>query len=360
MASFIVLTGVAIAFVADPSHPDKGLTKKGHSLAAPVARSIEVNDQLVPPHQEPPPSPSPKPSAAAAIAAPRPKPAQSHASVPKRDLQAYRGLGAWVDVYDYALRDRIDPAKTMANMASHGVKTLYLETARWKDPNDFVDIGLVGEFVDQAHKRGIKVVGWYLPGFGDMEKDLRRSVAVLKFATASGGRFDGFAADIESREELGGDLQRFDAGIAEYSQKLRQRVGTDTAIGGIVVDAKNNERAPERWAGFPWPEIGKNYDVVMSMAYWSVTKKSGCGVEYDVDAYMKDVITKTEALMGVKKPIHPIGGIADCTTVQEVASYVASLKAAGALGGSLYDYVTTERNSLRDALWQQLSPLNAL
>jgi len=246
-------------------------------------------------------------------------------------------------------------------MHAKGVKTLYLQTGRWKEPTDIVKPESVNLFLERAHWHGMKVVGWYLPGFGDMDRDIRRSLAVLRYATPSGHRFDGFAPDIETREEVAQDRDRFNAGIAEYSRRLREAVPAGTALGGIVVDAKNNERAPARWAGFPWPEIGKYYDVVLPMAYWSVTKpKSGClSAEFDAAAYMRDVVTKTQSLMGTEKPMHPIGGIADCVTPNEVKSYAGSMLEIGALGGSLYDFRTIEANPARDAIWAEQARLNS-
>jgi len=64
-------------------------------------------------------------------------------------------------------------------------------------------------------------------------------------------------------------LSRFNAGIAEYSSRLRQLEGGAT-LGAIVPDAKNNQRAPEYWAGFPWPQIAARYDVVLPMASWAL------------------------------------------------------------------------------------------
>ncbi|HLF70047.1 MAG TPA: hypothetical protein VI541_03725, partial [Actinomycetota bacterium] len=271
---------------------------------------------------------------------------------------AYRGLGAWVDVFDYSLGNHMDVAAAVSEMSSRGVRTLYLETSRWKEPQAFVDAATADLFIERAHAVGIKVVGWYLPGFGDIDRDIQRSLAVLQHSTPSGHRFDGLAPDIENRQEVSQDRLAFNAGIIEYSKRLRAAVPAGTVLGAIVVDAKNNERAPERWAGFPWPEIAKYYDIVMPMAYWSVTKKD-CSVQYDAGAYINDVVAKTEALMGTSKPMHIIGGIANCTTTQEVEQYVAALRAVGSLGGGLYDFQTTQARPEKDQFWASLAGLNS-
>lgn len=312
------------------------------------------------------PAPSPEPSPAASPE-PAPGPAgpagPGPAPLPPTDaLAAYRGLGAWVDHYDYGSSENLPPAAIVDELARRGVKTLYLQTGRWVSSSDIDSPQAMGAFVDLAHQRGIKVIGWYLPGFGDLERDIRRSLAVLSFRSPSGGGFDGIAADIEDATAVGNDRDRFNAGIAEYSRRLRASVPEGTVLGAIVPDAKNNERARGGWAGFPWPEIGRNYDVVLPMAYWSVTKNpAACRtIQMDAGGYIREVVAKTNALMGAGRPMHPIGGIADCNTAEEIAAYAGGLRDTGSIGGSLYDFVTNSDTPLREALWGALGGINGL
>ncbi len=368
----LTLIFAATAIVREPS--SRVRTADNAFVSAPI-----VEDELVPEHRDaPPPSPPSLRAAPAPPSPPRPK-ARPQLKLPlaSATMDAYRGLGTWVDVYDYAIRDTMDAAQAVDVMHAKGVRTLYLQTGRWKEPADIVKVETVNVFLERSHFHGMSVVGWYLPGFGDMPRDIRRSLAVLQHASPSGDRFDGMAPDIESREELINQIRaqhpdwsdamvyeetriRFNAGIAEYSRLLREAVPAGTALGGIVVDARNNERAAGRWAGFPWPEIGKYYDVIMPMAYWTVTKPKAClSTEIDAAAYMRDVVTKTQALMGAEKPMHPIGGIADCVTANEVRTYAETLRQIGALGGSLYDFRTIEANPARDAIWYEQARLNS-
>ncbi|MGH2667680.1 MAG: hypothetical protein ACRDH5_00905, partial [bacterium] len=131
--------------------------------------------EQVPPHREPPPPPPPPPpaeSAAPALAAsappapkPKPKPKVQPAPAAARDIDVYRGLGAWVDLYDYVLRDHIDPVATVDALARHKVKTLYLQASKWNIPGTIHDPATVTAFLDRAHAKGIWVVAWYVPGF---------------------------------------------------------------------------------------------------------------------------------------------------------------------------------------------------
>jgi hypothetical protein len=233
------------------------------------------------------------------------------------------------------------------------------------------------------------VVGWYVPGFADIDHDIRASLAVLAYTSPGGQHFDGFAPDIEDLsaiQQAGRHtvtvsmprsracpkgctntvvvdaspvdvLARFNAGIAEYSRRLRQSVPVGTTLGAIVLDAKNNARTPGYWVGFPWPEIAARYDVVLPMAYWSVNKPAACPAT-DAGPYIRDVVSMTQSLMGTPKPIHPIGGIADCLRAQDVTTYVDATKASGSIGGSLYDLDTTQANPEKDAFWSALARLN--
>jgi hypothetical protein len=363
IACVSLATAGAMLIAYQPSADPETTEVKTVAVAAPV-----VDD--LPQHRDPPPPPPPPPPKPKPVARPRPRPRPRAA--PVANIDVYRGLGAWVDIYD----ETLDVSAAVDEMSRRGVKVLYLETNNWRSRGDGtgpcaagpdVDIlfpDIVTNYLDRAHAKGIRVVGWYLPGFGNVERDIKRSLAAINFSTPSGNRFDGFAADIETRGEFGcqgvtGDdvRQRFNAGIIEYSNRLRASVGGDKVLGAIVVDAKNNERAPARWEGFPWGEIAKNYQVVMPMAYWTAAPdNAGCpGADLDTASYMKQVVEKTQALMGTSRPLAPIGGIADCITAAETAGYVAAMKAVGAIGASLYDYRTIQDNPEREVLWAELA-----
>jgi hypothetical protein len=272
----------------------------------------------------------------------------------------YWGLGSWVDLYDYGHPGNSSPEAIVDEMASRGVRTVYVQTARWNSTQDIEDPGAVGGFLHRAHDKGMKVVGWYIPGFADLDLDIRRTMAILQYSSVRGDHFDGLAPDIEDRAAVGGSRDAFNAGIVAYSERLRAAVPQGTVLAAIVPDAKNNERAPSRWAGFPWPDIARLYDVVMPMDYWTVAKplRNCTAIQMDAGAYTREVMDKTVRLMGTSKPIHVIGGIADCTTPQEVQGYADAVRSTGAIGGGLYDWVTNTQNAARETLWAAQAPLH--
>jgi hypothetical protein len=307
-----------------------------------------------------PPAPASAPAGTQA-GAPAPAPAAAAPGAPAAgagpSLTAYQGLGAWVSLYDFAeTAAPIDPAQATAAMAAHGVQTLYIETGRWSTPPGIDDPGAIAAFIDDAHAHGIRVVGWYLPGFANIPLDVSNSLAVLNFRTPSGQRFDGLAEDIEDPSAVGWNRAAFNAGIIAFSQRLRAAVGPGTALGAIVLDAVNNERAPLLWAGFPWPQIAQDYSVIMPMAYWSVTKpsRSCTAIQDDAGSYVRDVYHTTTSLMGVTKPMVIVGGVGDCDTLAEVQQYVAAAKALGTLGASVYSFETVEHNPAGAGMWAAL------
>src|SRR5947209_16677843 len=80
---------------------------------------------------------------------------------------AYSGSGTWIDRYDFNRLPRPDLA--IADMAAHGVKTVYVETASWKVPRriDIVAPEQTRQLITAAHAHGMKIVAWYLPGLVD-------------------------------------------------------------------------------------------------------------------------------------------------------------------------------------------------
>src|SRR5215217_2737513 len=128
--------------------------------------------------------------AATATAGPAPARAAS--------IDAYRGSGAWVDIYSGGALSQ--PEAVVRRLAAAGVRTLYLETANWRRPRSVRIVWPAANrrFIVAAHARGMRVVAWYLPGLADLTADHERSLAAIRLRTPEGQGFDGFALDIES------------------------------------------------------------------------------------------------------------------------------------------------------------------
>jgi hypothetical protein len=286
------------------------------------------------------------PSAAAApardlgVAAPAPG-AQPPSS---SGVDVYRGVGAWVDMYDPA--ELGSPWPALVEMRDRGVRTLYLETASWRVHKrlDMKDQQAVELFLDEAHALDMKVVAWYLPGLDDLRTDLRRSRAAIDFRTPYGAQgFDGFAVDIESQRV--GSVSARNAALMRYSRSLRRYAGPSYALGAIVPDLRSTT-SPGLWPDFPYRALGAMYDVFLPMAYSS---DRGHGARF-VYGYSRANAATVRALTG--RPVHLIGGLTDALGPGEAAAAVRGARDGGAIGASFYDFALGQ-----DDAWRALAAL---
>ena len=279
---------------------------------------------------------------------------------PPRTLDPYRGLGTWVDSYDfdpaYVPGDITVAPSDLADMAAHGVRTVFLQSSR----SDRRATGLVSDpwllagFLLAADRTGLAVVAWYLPKWSDDDEDLDRLLAIDRFSVL-GRRFDGLAVDIEwNRDDLGA-IERSDR-LVDLSDRLRRTVGDDP-LGAIVMPPViTDEINLAYWPGFPWAEVAPLYDVWLPMGYWSFRSEEHA----DPAFYVAQNIRRLRAdLDDPEALVHAIGGIGAAdgsalvdpgeplATIDDLAPFVGALVSEGAVGGSIYDWATMGSRSRR-------------
>jgi len=127
-------------------------------------------------------------------------------------------------------------------MAPKGVRTLYLETGNYRQKTDLVRPAALARFIDAAHAAGIRVVAWYLPSFASPARDLRRSLAAIRFRTAAGGRFDSFALDIEASVVTPASVRN--TRLLRLSAQIRAAVGPRYSLGAIIPSETYITRPP--------------------------------------------------------------------------------------------------------------------
>ena len=279
---------------------------------------------------------------------------------PPRTLDPYRGLGTWVDSYDfdpaYVPGDITVAPSDLADMAAHGVRTVFLQSSR----SDRRATGLVSDpwllagFLLAADRTGLAVVAWYLPKWSDDDEDLDRLLAIDRFSVL-GRRFDGLAVDIEwNRDDLGA-IERSDR-LVDLSDRLRRTVGDDP-LGAIVMPPViTDEINLAYWPGFPWGEVAPLYDVWLPMGYWSFRSEEHA----DPAFYVAQNIRRLRAdLDDPEALVHAIGGIGAAdgsalvdpgeplATIDDLAPFVGALVSEGAVGGSIYDWATMGSRSRR-------------
>ena len=272
---------------------------------------------------------------------------------PPRTLDPYRGLGTWVDSYDfdpaYVPGDITVAPSDLADMAAHGVRTVFLQSSR----SDRRATGLVSDpwllagFLLAADRTDLAVVAWYLPKWSDDDEDLDRLLAIDRFSVL-GRRFDGLAVDIEWNRDGLGAIERSDR-LVNLSDRLRRTVGDDP-LGAIVMPPViTDEINLAYWPGFPWTEVAPLYDVWLPMGYWSFRSEEHA----DPAFYVAQNIRRLRADLGDPEAlVHAIGGIGAAdgsalvdpgeplATIDDLAPFVGALVAEGAVGGSIYDWAT--------------------
>lgn len=249
-------------------------------------------------------------------------------------LQAYEGLGAWVDVYDPAVWRHARDA--VRQMDAHGVQTLFLETSSWRIGADIFRPKTVNVFLNEAHRRGMRVVAWYVPDFRDLKRDYRRSMAAINFRTPNGQEFDSFALDIESFEVR--DVAERSARLLQLSARIRKAVGRDYPLGAIVISPVATHRVPSGWPGFPYRALARYFDVFLPMGYYSY-RTDGATAAFN---YTRDTLQLLRKdTRNQKLPIHAIGGEAEFTDGPEAKAFVDAVKRFDAIGASLYDFDTS-------------------
>jgi len=250
------------------------------------------------------------------------------------DLDPYRGLGTWVDIYDDAqLRA---PETTVSRIHARGVRTIFLETANFKQSRDVVRPDRLSRMLDAAHARGIAVVAWYLPSFRAGGRDLRRSLAAIGFRSASGEAFDAFALDIEWSGVRPVSLRNRRA--LALSRRLRAAVGPDYALGAIIPNPRGMELRRDYWRAFPYAELAGIYDVLVPMVYSTYRGDGAAVVARDVTRSMTILRTATGR---ADVPVHLIGGLGDELSGAEARAFARLVATLRPHGWSLYDFSVT-------------------
>jgi hypothetical protein len=230
------------------------------------------------------------------------------------------------------------------------VQTLFLQTGRYNTKEAIAPEA--GEWLTAAHAAGLKVVGWYLPSYRRLAREVRRTVAIARFR-AGAERFDGLGIDVEFKDEVR-HVPTWNDRVARHASAVRRAVGGDYPVAAITPTPLGMAVAPQRWTGFPWRALARASDVVMLMSYWSFRDDcrevpSHCAYRYTVEN-----VRRARALTG-GSPINVIGGVGDSISLAELGEFVRGALASRAIGASLYDFFTTE-----DVFWAFLAKLGAL
>lgn len=263
------------------------------------------------------------------------------AAAPADRTAPFRGMGAWVDVFEWA-PSYVKAPKTTPDlapsavdaMAAAGVQVLYIQATRFNNPTggDIVDPEVLATWVARAKAKGITVVAWYLPTLTDPAADLRRLKAVGRLPDVAG-----IGVDIESTAVA--DPAVRSARMVELSKAVRVAL-PDRALSAIVLPAVDTDVVNLKyWPGFPWQQIRAIYDVWQPMGYWT-NRKVSSGYR-DAERYTRENVERLRAHLGDPGAVvHPIGGIMNKATPADVTGYLKAVRETGSVGASLYNWST--------------------
>ena len=266
------------------------------------------------------------------------------ASMSSRPRSPYAGLGTWLDIY--AKATWTDPKREVAAMAQDGARTLYVQTGNYEQRVDVVRPRALGLFLDAAHAAGLRVVAWYLPSFAKPAQDRRRALTAIRFRSATGQRFDGFALDIEAGFVRPVSLRN--ARLLRLSAALRAAVGPRYALGAIIPSPVGIRKHPAYWPRFPYRPLARFYNVFLPMAYFT---DAGVHGSKATRAYLAaDVAGIRASTANPHVPIHLIGGIAGTMSAADTEGFMRAVADCSPLGFSLYEFPLTRR-----ATWTALT-----
>jgi hypothetical protein len=250
--------------------------------------------------------------------------------------ETFMGLGAWWDVYDWSPTFTRGAAPLRVSdvdrLAAAGVQTLYIQTATFRNPATVLDVTTLRAIIARARAKKVKVVGWYLPQFLDVQVDLTRMVAAIRLG------LDGYAIDIESTDN---------PNVAARSQMLVNEMRflrgafpnlplAAVPVTPVVWDELNRSW----WPSFPYKELARWCDVWMPMAYW--TYRDAGSPWRDPYRYVSESVTRLRVRTGVKwLPVHPVGGLSSLMSTADANAMHRAMADTYAIGGSLYDDVST-------------------
>jgi len=260
---------------------------------------------------------------------------------PVAERSPYAGVGTWLSRYrftrEFAGAEPLVTPAAVDPMADAGVRTIYLQPAA-DDPRfpGLLSTDVLGEFLVRAHARGMQVVAWYLPRFGDIAGDLRRLQEIAAFRVDGDG-FDAIAVDIEFTD--GVELAPRNAALIDLSRQLRALL-PDVELGAIVLppvvtDVLNTAY----WPDFPWQELRDLYDVWLPMAYWSNRSEEGFTEPH---WYVSQNIERVRRHLGDPcAVVSVVGGYDAEETADDYAAMVRAATEQQVIGVSIWDWPTT-------------------
>ena len=262
------------------------------------------------------------------------------ASPPASNIGMYSGLGTWIDIYEKSSWRH--PKRTVRSMHAHGVRTLYLQTSNYNRSRAIMYRDATMRFINYAHRDGIEVVAWYLPGLKQPDVEYQRIMAAINLKTNAGESFDSFALDIESPAvQPPAERSRRLLGL---SSRVRATVGQNYRLGAIIPSPRGMQKHPGYWPDFPYTQLASLYNVFLPMTYFT-WRVNGASAARRYSTMCINIIRRETS--DPKEPIHIIGGISNQATIPETKGFVSAVRGEKVWGASYYAFAGTSRRQWR-------------
>lgn len=250
------------------------------------------------------------------------------------ETDPFSGVGAWVSVFEDSAWQR--PERVVRQMHRHGVTTLYLQSASSQRGPAVFRPPATARFLRAAHKRGMRVVAWYLPPYVDPAYERRRALRAIRFRTAAGDAFDAFALDIETAPGSPTVPVR-NRRLLRLSRHLRRAVGPDYALGAIIPSPYGLTLPLGRrwWPDFPYRALRSIYGTFLPMGYYTYHGDGPANAYRDTRLNLAILRRETG---DPAVPIHIIGGSAERSGVAEGRAFARAVNRYGAIGASMYSH----------------------
>lgn len=201
---------------------------------------------------------------------------------------------------------------------------------------------VVDAIVDGLEEHGIGVIGWSVPRQVSYA-DLRASLDVAAYRTASGRRFTGLAIDAERGDEFMGDGPAAIAALARYVQLARAAAGSRYLIVATVEDPYFEHLDD---AKYPYPAIAASASVLQPMAYWRMMRRAPPANPAQVATEMRASYATLLRMAGRSVPVS-MGGQTSALTetgyppAAEITASMEASRRAGAIGEAFFAWNDT-------------------
>lgn len=196
---------------------------------------------------------------------------------------------------------------------------------------------VVDALIDGLESHGIGVIGWSVPRETSYE-DLRATLDVAAYRTATGRRFTGLAVDAERGDEFMGDGPKAIDALARYLALVRAAAGPRYLVVATVEDPYFEHLNDHK---YPYRAIARASSVLQPMAYWRMMRKHPPANAGQVAREMRDSYTTLLRMAGRHMPISMGGQTSALTatgapTAKEITASMRASKRAGAIGEAFF------------------------